>query len=107
MCSFLWAHILIPEQPPPQQPQGLPISQASETHKGRAKSHSSQEERWTVASEPWGRGTFLTSTPFYICSQLSSSGWNVPGLCAPVVPSPLVTQAPCAQYLLTGVTLPG
>lgn len=31
MCSFLWAQILIPEQPPPQQPQGLPIAQASDS----------------------------------------------------------------------------
>lgn len=49
MCSFLWAQILIPEQPPPQQPQGLPISRASETHKRRVKSHSSQGEKWLVA----------------------------------------------------------
>lgn len=49
MCSFLWAQILIPEQPPPQQPQGLLIAQASETPKGRVKSPSSQEEKWAVA----------------------------------------------------------
>lgn len=47
-CSFLWAQILIPEQPPPY-PQSLAISQAYSEFPTRVKSHSSQREKWTVA----------------------------------------------------------
>lgn len=56
--SFLWAQILIPQQPPVQA-QDLPTSQASATC-SQLKSQPSRGENWTAAQEPWSPSLHLS-----------------------------------------------